>query len=98
MECLAHHARKCSSSSDVSSIEGARACISVDPAQYQRSTPSPTDVAAMLRRKSPDGKTPHVCVVGAGLAGLRAAKVLGDYDIKVTLLEARDRVGGRVRP
>ena len=41
--------------------------------------------------------TPHVCVVGAGVAGLRCAKVLLDCGVKVTILEARDRVGGRVR-
>lgn len=40
--------------------------------------------------------TPHVCVVGAGVAGLRCVKVLLDLGIQVTVLEARDRVGGRV--
>lgn len=43
------------------------------------------------------GKVPHVCVVGAGVAGLRCADVLLQYGIKVTILEGRDRVGGRVR-
>lgn len=38
----------------------------------------------------------HIGVVRAGLAGLRCAEVLTEADIHVTLIEARDRVGGRV--
>jgi phytoene dehydrogenase-like protein len=37
-----------------------------------------------------------VAIVGAGLAGLRCADVLTSYGLKVTILEARDRIGGRV--
>lgn len=38
----------------------------------------------------------QVIVVGAGLAGLTAAVRLKERGAKVSLIEARDRVGGRV--
>lgn len=40
--------------------------------------------------------TPDVCVVGAGMAGLRCAAVLLEKGARVTIFEARDRIGGRV--
>ncbi|KAL1960433.1 hypothetical protein VTO42DRAFT_7732 [Malbranchea cinnamomea] len=39
---------------------------------------------------------PHVGVIGAGLSGLRCADILLQRGVRVTILEARDRVGGRV--
>lgn len=48
----------------------------------------------MLRRAV--GRIPHVCVIGAGVAGLRCADVLLQHGVKVTILEGRNRVGGRV--
>jgi NADPH-dependent 2,4-dienoyl-CoA reductase/sulfur reductase-like enzyme len=52
-------------------------------------------VSPMIGRVA--GKIPHVGVVGAGVAGLRCAEVLLQHGAKVTILEGRDRVGGRVR-
>ena len=40
---------------------------------------------------------PRVVVVGAGFAGLAAAEALAARGVDVTVFEARDRVGGRVR-
>ena len=40
---------------------------------------------------------PHAGIVGAGVAGLRCATVLLDHGYDVTIMEARNRVGGRVR-
>ena len=39
----------------------------------------------------------HVIVVGAGAAGISAARSLQDTGCRVTILEARDRIGGRVQ-
>ena len=39
---------------------------------------------------------PTVIVIGAGFAGLAAATELADRGVDVLVLEARDRVGGRV--
>jgi monoamine oxidase len=41
------------------------------------------------------GKPEHVIVVGAGMAGLVTARLLHDSGFRVTVLEARPRLGGR---
>jgi len=41
-------------------------------------------------------KTPDVIVIGAGAAGLAAAADLGRAGLSVTVLEARNRIGGRM--
>lgn len=41
-------------------------------------------------------RSSRVLVIGAGLAGLSAARLLRSQDVEVQVLEARDRIGGRV--
>jgi monoamine oxidase len=51
---------------------------------------------AARRRRRPARRHADVVVIGAGLAGLTAARELMRDDRSVVLLEARNRVGGRV--
>lgn len=43
-----------------------------------------------------DNDKKRVIVVGAGISGLRAASVLQRHGVDVVVLEARDRIGGRI--
>lgn len=45
---------------------------------------------------APTPTSPHVLVIGAGMAGLTVARSLHDAGIKVTIIEGRNRVGGRL--
>ena len=72
--------------------------------QRQKSTLHPSAVGRKLPLSARRyqlalmGKTPHVGIIGAGVSGLRCADILTQNGAKVTILEARNRIGGRVRP
>jgi monoamine oxidase len=50
-----------------------------------------------LLPRFPRGRGPTAVVAGAGIAGLVAARELEAAGLRVVVLEASDRVGGRVR-
>lgn len=52
--------------------------------------PSRRPSAALARRN------PRVLVIGAGVSGLGAARELGRQGFEVTVVEGRDRIGGRI--
>src|SRR5882757_6529121 len=58
-----------------------------------RAQPKPLD-SCQMAPPNPD----HIVVIGAGAAGLMAARELGRAGKRVTILEARDRCGGRIHP
>lgn len=54
-------------------------------------------VAPAIKEKIPaEPSKPNVVVIGAGLAGLAAARQMMRFGFKVTVLEGRKRAGGRV--
>lgn len=50
----------------------------------------------LQRRAQTAASKPHIAVIGAGIAGLRCADVLLNHGFQVTVIEGRDRVGGRL--
>ncbi len=51
---------------------------------------------ASVARHAWPGKGPNVAVIGAGLAGINAALHLARHGCRVTLIESKNRIGGRV--
>ena len=49
-----------------------------------------------VAQTQPDRRLPRVVVVGAGMAGVVAARLLHDAGCQVTVVEANGRLGGRI--
>lgn len=64
--------------------------------QSSRSAVEPRFLASGLSKHIVMSKITDVIVLGAGAAGLAAAAELGRAGVSVTILEARDRIGGRM--
>lgn len=72
---------------------GLSTASSVRRALAQALPPTPSDAGAT---SAGAGKGLKVVVVGAGMAGLTAAAILAAAGAEVIVLEARDRIGGRI--
>ena len=87
---------------DIRECIGCNICVSWNNMQAPiRCTQNPTQGEEWRKSWHPEQIPPKksdssVLVVGAGPAGLEAARALGQRGYKVTLVEARDVLGGRV--
>jgi monoamine oxidase len=70
------------------------ACSADAPGTLQGARQSGLRAAAHLIRLGERGE--RVAVIGAGIAGLTAARALVAEEFEVVVLEARDRIGGRI--
>ncbi|GAA4681625.1 flavin monoamine oxidase family protein [Frondihabitans cladoniiphilus] len=72
------------------------AVASTDPGTLMGAYSSGLEVAAAVAATASKGE--RIAVVGAGLAGVTAARALADQGFDVVVVEARGRVGGRISP
>ncbi len=87
---------------DIRECIGCNICISGDMTMsISRCTQNPTFMEEWRKGWHPEefdvkGESDSVLVVGAGPAGLEAARVLGERGYQVVLADARTEIGGRV--
>uniref|UniRef100_A0A7N0SX52 Amine oxidase domain-containing protein n=1 Tax=Kalanchoe fedtschenkoi TaxID=63787 RepID=A0A7N0SX52_KALFE len=71
----------------------------MEPSSRDHAKPTPqlhTALSGVNIERKLKVSSPSVLVIGGGFAGIAAARALHDASIRVTLLESRDRIGGRV--
>ena len=94
MECLAHYFHSHKPNAKTPHDFGTKLHL---VSEGQDILPSMNGITKkMAQRVLPQGQAPHVCIVGAGVSGLRCASVLSGRGVRVTILEGRHRIGGRV--
>ncbi|KIH86642.1 hypothetical protein SPBR_08270 [Sporothrix brasiliensis 5110] len=70
--------------------------LDLDLKSIRRISSRATDRPPSERTPSPSQRLPHIGIVGAGIAGLRCADILLQHGFRVTMLEGRHRLGGRL--
>lgn len=95
MEAKAHSKQSYTKPGQISWMEQDLAHCSRDFRPLSQEPGSGTGLSSSSLPGSKD-KPIHVGVIGAGFAGLRCAEILLDHGVQVTVLEARNRLGGRV--
>ncbi len=63
---------------------------------YQSTVHAAHDCGLKVAREVQETSHRRIAIIGAGMAGLIAAKTLSDAGREVTVIEARDRIGGRI--
>lgn len=78
----------------------ASSSIYLDLVDFHRSSSRDTSTSShsslMIKRFLNPTAMPHIGIVGAGVSGLRCAEVLINHGFHVTILEGRNRLGGRM--
>jgi len=64
------------------------------PNQLEGARETGVRAAELVLRTASSGE--RIAVIGAGIAGAACARALGEADLDVMVIEARDRIGGRV--
>ena len=64
--------------------------------KYNGTTHAAYETGLYAAERVRETKPAHVAVVGAGISGLAAAHLLANQGTRVTVIEARDRIGGRI--
>lgn len=79
-------------------VQGQVSYMASDLAECSKDFRSSYKPRPASRHRAQDGlsRAPRVCVIGAGLAGLRCTQLLVEAGVNTTVFEARGRIGGRV--